>query len=143
MTLVVKAAVEELQGRRRSTAAHRAAAAAEPWAAVVVCAGWNCAEKELLAEAFLSQQLSGCTHWQPLLLVLSAHSGEKLPWQVVAPTLAQAPARLVQTNLEDFVPAQENMALFAPALARDFVDDNGCKDRFGDSLGSNSESEAM
>ena len=36
-----------------------AATAGQPWIAVVVCAGWNCAEKEILAEAFATAE-GGC-----------------------------------------------------------------------------------
>ena len=80
---------------------------------IVVCCGWNCGEKEILAEAFLASELARCRQWKPCLLVLSAHSSQKLHWKTVATSLALAPKVLLQTKKEDFPPAQENVAEFA------------------------------
>eukprot|EP00435_Cladocopium_sp_Y103_P035754 s3156_g9.t1 len=117
---------------RRSASSARASAAegrsvADPWIAVVVCAGWNCNEHENLAEAFLLKEMQAAGDWGELVQVWSAHSKHRLPWARVAPRLPPVPAVLLQTNREDHEGSRENMQAFASQLERHFVPDDACQ----------------
>ena len=136
MDAVVRATIQDLVARRAArqqlaiTAEQRAAGAEQrsaQWLPVIICAGWNCGEKEVLAEAYVAAKLSKCLQWREFLQGLSAHATFRLPWQEIASHLSLAPARLVQTNNEDHTSAKENMDEFAAFLARGFVDDAVCR----------------
>ena len=134
MDAVVRATIQDLVARARQqlaiTAEQRAAGAEQrsaQWLPVIICAGWNCGEKEVLAEAYVAAKLSKCLQWREFLQGLSAHATFRLPWQEIASHLSLAPARLVQTNNEDHTSAKENMDEFAAFLARGFVDDAVCR----------------
>ncbi|CAE6912974.1 unnamed protein product [Symbiodinium natans] len=100
MDKVVAAAVTELQGREAERRSAEGSTA--PWNAVVVAAGCNCFQEEVLPEVFLNRELSTCQTWKQLCHVLSAHSPNfRLPWSIVAANLEEPPAVLLQTNRED------------------------------------------
>ena len=136
MDAVTRATMQDLVARRmarqqQASMAEQPTAAAEQrsaqWVPVIICAGWNCREKEVLAEAYVAAKLSKCLQWRDLLQVLSAHATLRLPWENIAGQLPLAPARLVQTNSQDHTSARENMHEFASFLARGFVDDAVCQ----------------
>eukprot|EP00435_Cladocopium_sp_Y103_P074850 s63_g51.t1 len=138
MDTLVKATVEDMKTMRKaaagaehrsapgSAAEHRSAADGR-WIAVVVCAGWNCVEKEVLAEAFVAARLARCRAWAETLQVLSAHATVKLPWRTVAPCLKEAPKTLWQTCNQDHAESKRTMGEFAAGLRREFVDDGACE----------------
>ena len=136
MDAIVRATTQDLVARR--VARQQLAITAEPrsagaeqrsaqWLPVIICAGWNCGEKEVLAEAYVAAKLSKCLQWRDFVQGLSAHATCRLPWQEIAPHLTLAPARLVQTNSEDHTSAKENMTEFAAFLVRSFADDAVCR----------------
>ena len=138
MDTLVTATLEDMRAQRgvAATAEHRSAqdsaaehgsAANDPWIAVVVCAGWNCTEKEILAENFVAARLARSRTWAEVVQVLSAHAAVKLPWTQVAPSLKAAPKILWQTCYADYPESARMMQEFAPSLRRDFVDDPSCE----------------
>jgi len=136
MDAVLHATIKDLVARRAArqerdmTAEPRSAGAEQrsaQWLPVIICAGWNCQEKEVLAEAYVAAKLSKCLQWREFVQTLSAHATCRLPWQKIAPYLSLAPARLVQTNSEDHTKAKENMTEFAAFLVRSFADDAVCR----------------
>lgn len=136
MDAVARATMQDLVARRmarqqQASSGEQLAAAAEQrsaqWVPVIICAGWNCRETEVLAEAYVAAKLSKCLQWRELLQVLSAHATFRLPWENIAAQLPLAPARLVQTNSQDHTSARENMQEFASFLARGFADDAVCQ----------------
>jgi hypothetical protein len=135
MDAVLHATIKDLVARRaarqeRDMTAEPRSAGAEQRSAqwpVIICAGWNCQEKEVLAEAYVAAKLSKCLQWREFVQTLSAHATCRLPWQKIAPYLSLAPARLVQTNSEDHTKAKENMTEFAAFLVRSFADDAVCR----------------
>ena len=138
MDTLVTATLEDMRAQREvaATAEHRSAqdsaaehrsAANDPWIAVVVCAGWNCTEKEILAESFVAARLASSRTWAEVVRVLSAHAAVKLPWTQVAPSLKAAPKILWQTCYADYPESARMMQEFASGLRRVFVDDPSCE----------------
>ena len=71
----------------------RSLAEVEPgatWVAVVICAGWNCREQQVLAENFVAADLCHATSWQEFARCMNGHSSVRLPFAEVAESLGRS-----------------------------------------------------
>ena len=81
--------------------ARRSLAEVEPgatWLAVVICAGWNCREQQVLAENFVAAELCHATNWQEFARCMNGHSSVRRPFAEVAESLGRPTMQLWQTK---------------------------------------------